>query len=286
MLLFLNKDEQTITEENILKVVDFIKRSMVRHKFPIEIAAENGLMKNVQLAKLYIDRVRAIDTDGYMFIYLNHDCKTMYDMEWASSLGKLVQEVRSVFVPIDIRIDDDLENIRSLLEESSLSEKIHLNIIIDKEDFDITRIFNMMPKYSIHNYLTLWIDHSKGLDYNTIAKNIVNLIPARKKRSIALEFGCGYRSCMFSDAEIGSLFRSPMVDMSFYCRPRAVINPDLSINYCLDKNSYKLNLNNMKNIQDMFEQFELVYEDFGGAIKDCEYCWSKDKMCKGGCPIY
>ena len=284
MLLRLNKNGQEMSEESILTVINFIKGSSIAQRFPLELFDDTGLI-NSKTMKFALQKIKEINYDGFMYVYLNHNCKITCDPSWAKYIGELTRDTRGLFIPIEINIDDDMENIRALFEEPSLEGNIHLNIIIDKENFDINRWLNIMPKYNIHNYITLSIDHTKKLDYKSIAKTIVDLTAIRKKKMIAIEFGCGFPSCMFNDSDLGILFKSPMMDMRFYCRPRLAINADLSVNYCADDRSYKLQLSNMKNVKDMYEQFELIYDNSKGIYADCDNCWSKDKLCNGGCPL-
>jgi cyclic pyranopterin phosphate synthase len=108
-----------------------------------------------------------------------------------------------------------------------------------------------------------------------------------RRDSIEFGFDCGFPMCIFSDAEIGRLYKNK-VRLLFVCEPVIDIDPDLNVIYCYPLSGFKtLKLKNFESVSQIYKQFEALmanHEGKKGIYDQCQKCpYRANQRCGGGC---
>jgi len=124
-------------------------------------------------------------------------------------------------------------------------------------------------------------------DYGIIARKVVTLSDRCQAHGIDFGFDCGFPMCMFSDEDIGRLFKN-MARLQFVCDPVLDIDPDLNVIYCYPLSGYhSLKLRDFNNVKEIYDEFaSLMGRDDRqrGIYAECAECpYLKSKRCAGGC---
>jgi radical SAM protein with 4Fe4S-binding SPASM domain len=283
MIIDLNDNGERFTEEKFNKFFSLIETGTAFSGVPLEFR-DQGELIDLQEVDNYIKKVRTLDKLGYIPIIIVLDSHIVYTPEFSQKLEYICASYMNIFVKIETEDNFNTENIRSVIENYKLSNKLVFEYKIKSNEFSIDKHISTLFKHTSNNHLILSIDNTKKYDYKKLAESIINTNKIRRKRIIALEFGCGFPSCMFNNEQIGDLFRTPMMGINFFCKPKAVVKPNLDIYYCEHPGSFKLTVDSVKSIKDLYEQFDIVREQRDNFLyDDCETCWFNEKMCSGGC---
>lgn len=283
MLIELKNEEQSMTSENFNKFFDLIQKGNAFTGIPIEFIDRTGVI-DLEKVRYCINEIRKIDRTGYLSIIILLDSKFSYDNDFSNNITDLCQSYHNVYIKIKIEEGFNIENIRPVIENPLNSSKLIFEYLITDEVFDLNKYIGVLFKYTLNNIIVLSLDNTKKYNYEKITDSIINSNKYRRKKTVALEFSCGFPSCMFSNEQLGDLFRTPMVSIHFFCRPKVVVKPNLDIYYCENPNSFSLNINQIKSIKDLYEQMDLIKEQRESYIYDeCDGCWFNEKMCSGGC---
>lgn len=119
-----------------------------------------------------------------------------------------------------------------------------------------------------------------------MAHNLVTALPLLEQADMKLNMDCGFPLCVFSDEELGKLYRHNPKGLRFYCGSAIDIDLDLRVWNCfplsevysvslLDYNSYGELLQHFKTLRAKIRNNEGVFEE-------CNACCHRD-VCGGGC---
>lgn len=284
MLIDINDGSKVFDEQCFDKFYSLIKNGTAFTGIPLEFRdSYNNLLLNEDLEG-FIKKIRILDTIGYLSILLVLDTNHLITPELNKKVEDLCNNYINVFVKFVFDDNSDIENIRELIENVRISNKLFFEYRITNNDFDLTKYINILFKHTPNNNLILSLDNNLQKDYKVIAESIIKSNKYRRKKHVALEFSCNFVNCMFSNEQMGDLFRSPMIGIDFFCKPRVIIKPNLDIHYCDHENSFKLHMDNVKSIKGLYEQMEVIRDQRDSFVyEECEKCWYNEKLCSGGC---
>lgn len=283
MIIVLNDGQNDFEETSFVEVVNLIKKAAAFKRLPIELQDARGLQNNKN-TKDFVGKIRQVDPNGYLPIMLRHTCDHFVDDDWVATVHNIASEYKNVFFPVEIRTDSNIDNVRTLLKEEELSRNMQFEFIIDREDFNLSRCINLVTEYTLNNHILLTLDHTKNLNYKSIADHLMTYNDKRRNKLIALDFNCGFPLCMFDDEQIGKLFKTPLMGLKFYCEPIVVVYPTFRAAYCSMTNSNTLDINKVNSLEDLTEQLKVLIEDEEGVLyEDCNTCWYHNRLCHGGC---
>lgn len=124
-------------------------------------------------------------------------------------------------------------------------------------------------------------------DFYSIARKISAFSTLCQANAIDLVFDCGFPLCIFTDKEIGKLFKNK-TQLKFVCHPIPDIDPDLNVTHCYPLSEYyPQKLTDFHRLEDIRSHFRslLSHENGGFGIfetcRECEYRYRG--MCSGGC---
>lgn len=283
MIVELSENNEQMNRENFNRFFDLVKSGNAFSGVPFEFRNKEEII-NLEDVKYYVEEIRKLDKLGYLPIFIIINTDYHYDTDFSNLVENICSNHANVFIRIVIKDDSNIENIRNVIENSMLSSKIVFEYTIENSDFDINKYISILFKYTLNNHMVLSLVPDKKYDYDLLSKSIEKTNKYRRKKTVALEFGCGFPSCMFSNEQLGDLFRTPMMGIDFFCKPKVIIKPNLDIHYCEHPKSFKLKLENIKSIKDLFEQMEIIREQREEYLyEECDTCWYNDKLCAGGC---
>jgi MoaA/NifB/PqqE/SkfB family radical SAM enzyme len=155
---------------------------------------------------------------------------------------------------------------------------------------DLIRDFELIPRIRLGLAAPIMGRHNIFLpleDYRFIARKIIRLSERCQKHAIDFGFDCGFPLCIFTDAEIGKLYKH-MTRLQFVCDPVLDIDADLNVIYCYPLSEYQtLKLSDFKHVSEIYDHFNgCLKEDDKrkGIFPECLDCQYRLRgRCAGGC---
>lgn len=188
------------------------------------------------------------------------------------------------------------ESIARFLNTFSRFSSLSINVY--KLKFDYSYAVDAINKYGLQRHIRLGLAHPipgkknmciKPEHLRTMAEELMNYIPIFDAYNIHVGFDCGMPLCIFTDEEIGKLFKHTLGNINFRCGPAIDVGPDMSVWSCFPLSGY-----NKKSLFDFHNHMELCrfFEDFhntvrvevGGVFEKCDSCkYRQQGLCSGGC---
>lgn len=181
---------------------------------------------------------------------------------------------------------------------SAFSRFSTLSINVYRLGFDYTYALNTINKYGLQRHIRLGLAHpipgKKNMcippeKMRKMAEELMAMIPVFEAFDIHVGFDCGMPMCIFTDEELGKLFKHTFCHVSFRCGSAIDIGPDMDVWSCFPLSGYnKRSLFDFKDYAELrhyFEEFhKAVRTEVGGLYEKCDYCDYRQKdLCSGGC---
>ncbi len=188
------------------------------------------------------------------------------------------------------------ETVGRFLEVFSRYTALSINVF--KLNFDYSYALNAINKYGLQKHIRLGLAHPipgkknmciKPDRLEKMAEELMNYLPTFEAFDIHVGFDCGMPMCIFTDDELGKLYKHSLGQVNFGCGPAIDIGPDLSVWACFPLSSYNkkslLEFQNHEELCKFFEGFHnMVRVENGGIFEKCDYCeFRKKNLCAGGC---
>jgi radical SAM protein with 4Fe4S-binding SPASM domain len=169
---------------------------------------------------------------------------------------------------------------------------------IYEPDFDLTFIFEAVNRYGMHRHVRLGLAHPiPGAVNAFVAKEdmaktmqrLLSFLPVFERLNITPGFDCGFPLCMFTDDELGRLFKACRGNIKFGCGPAIDIGPDLNVWACFPlANVQKKSLYDFTDFNSIREFYAKVHGririEAGGIFEQCDSCRFREQhLCEGGC---
>lgn len=124
-------------------------------------------------------------------------------------------------------------------------------------------------------------------DFRAAAEKIVAFSPLCQENAVDLVFDCGFPLCIFSDSEIGKLYKNK-TQLKFVCSPIPDIDAELNVFHCYPLSVYfpqKLTqFKDLKQVQSYFRSLLSRNSPTPGIFEECGECEYRQRgMCAGGC---
>lgn len=190
----------------------------------------------------------------------------------------------------------ELDSVRRFLSTFSFRASLSFNIY--RTDFNMAFLANYIVDYNLNRHIRLGIAHPIPGSKNTyiapahfgkVKDVLLGFFADFEKLHIEPGFDCGFPMCMFSDEELGRVFKYTTGQCSFRCGPAIDIGTDLSVWSCFPLSNYKrrslLDFNSFREIIDYYgNEMEKVRQEGGGIYPECGTCLYRQKrLCSGGC---
>lgn len=173
-----------------------------------------------------------------------------------------------------------------------------LSINVYKLNFDYSFAIDAINKYGLQRHIRLGLAHPipgkknmciKPEQLKNMAEELMNYLPVFEAFDIHVGFDCGMPMCIFTDEEIGKLYKHTFGSVNFRCGAAIDVGPDMSVWACFPLSGY-----NKKSLFEFQNHMELChfFDDFhntvrvetGGIFEKCDSCrYRQQGLCSGGC---
>jgi hypothetical protein len=169
---------------------------------------------------------------------------------------------------------------------------------IYEPDFDLTFIFEAIQKYGMQRHVRLGLAHPiPGAatafvtrdDMDRVMQRLFSFLPLFDTFRVTPGFDCGFPLCLFSDEQLGGLFKTALGNVKFGCGPAIDIGPDLHVWSCFPlANVQKRSLYDFNTLLDLKNYYSGLHDririEAGGVFERCDGCrWRDVHLCEGGC---
>ena len=120
-------------------------------------------------------------------------------------------------------------------------------------------------------------------------ENVEKNFKKMEKLDIVPGFDCGFPLCMFSDEELGKIYKYTLGQLSFQCGPAIDIGTDMSCWACFPLSNFHkksiFDFNSYRELHDFYEyEMQKVRSEVRGIYRECDFCDNyKYNICSGGC---
>jgi len=180
---------------------------------------------------------------------------------------------------------------------SELGSHVTPGVNIYKDDFDWDYLFSYFEKYGLDSHLRVGLAHPilgaknsclSPLEIPQIAERITHYYSRFNEKKISIGFDCGMPLCIFSDEQIGQLYKISKGRLKFSCGPAVDIGPDMNVWACfpladVSKKSV-FEFNSVQEIRDYFQKLlSGNRKEIKGLFDECQDCSHYGTLCGGGC---
>jgi len=180
----------------------------------------------------------------------------------------------------------------------TFSKYISLSYNLYKNDFDFTFLVEVILKYDLKKHIRLGLAHPIPEQKNQclnlteirgIAKKLGKQLKILEENRITLDFDCGMPMCIFSDEDIGRLFKLNRGRVKFTCGPAIDIGADMQVWACFPlANLEKRSLYDFNSVNEIEKYFTMKADEMRqnrkGIFEECNTCIHfEEKLCWGGC---
>ena len=173
-----------------------------------------------------------------------------------------------------------------------------LSINVYKLNFDYSFALHTINKFGLQRHIRLGLAHPipgkknmciKPEQLRAMAEEIMAYLPTFEAFDIHVGFDCGMPMCVFTDEEIGRLYKHTFGQVNFRCGAAIDVGPDLNVWACFPLSSYNrkslLEFENLEQLIHSFAEFHnSVRVEVGGIYEKCDNCeYRKKGICSGGC---
>lgn len=172
---------------------------------------------------------------------------------------------------------------------------------IYKPDFDLDFLFHYINLYGLKKNLRLGLAHpipGKRNKYVSIAdmKKMANRLLQFERQferfQVTCGLDCGMPLCIFTDEQLGKLYKMSQGHLNFGCGPAVDIGTDMSIWCCFPLSDFHkksiFDFDNMREVVEFFvDKQNLVKSEVPGIFDECENCaQAKNRLCSAGCAAH
>lgn len=170
---------------------------------------------------------------------------------------------------------------------------------IYKPDFSFQFIFDYFKEFpEMHKRIRVGLTHpivgEKNYalakdDMPAMAQRFMSYIPYFEEHGITAGFDCGMPMCLFSDEQLGQLFKMNKGTIKFSCGSAIDIGPDLSVWSCFPLANYEkksiYEFNSLREVGEYFtNKLRAVRKEKHGIFEACATCkYLTEELCAGGC---
>lgn len=169
---------------------------------------------------------------------------------------------------------------------------------IYRTDFSMDFLFDAISRYGMRRHIRIGLAHpipgkeNKFVEVRRLRKAVRRLLsyqPLFSRMKVAPGFDCGVPLCLFSEEELGRLYKMNQGNLRFGCGPAIDIGPDLQVWSCFPLcNIGRRSLFDFNTFGDLREYYQKLHTQIriesAGIYEKCDTCVHReDGLCPGGC---
>jgi len=173
-----------------------------------------------------------------------------------------------------------------------------LGFNIFEPDFDLEFLFRLVSQYGLRKHLRLGLAHPIPLsgnrclavdDLGKMADRLLSYVPLFHEYKIAPGFDCGFPLCIFTDEQLGLLFKTNRNGLNFGCGAAIDIGPDLSVWPCFPLSDFhRKSIYDFNTVADIVNAYREIHDkvrnESAGIFPKCDECPHRERgLCAGGC---
>jgi radical SAM protein with 4Fe4S-binding SPASM domain len=193
----------------------------------------------------------------------------------------------------------ETKRVEEFLEEFGTSVAPGFNIY--RKDFSLDFLFRYINRYGLKRHIRLGLTHPILRENNAfiaisdmpeIVNRMLGYLPVFNKYDVVPALDCGFPLCLFSDEQLGQLYKAAKGTQSFTCGLPLDIGPDMTAWACFPLSAtHRKSVYEFDDYNSMLEYFKTFSQDIrgeaGGIYEKCDSCdWRKKGMCGGGCAAH
>jgi radical SAM protein with 4Fe4S-binding SPASM domain len=196
----------------------------------------------------------------------------------------------------DSSTPNETKQINKFLQTFSKYTTLSFNLY--QPHFDFTFLVEAINKYDLKKHIRLGLaqpipqQKNECLSLNEIrgiTENFRKQLALLEEHRITLGFDCGMPMCIFSNEDIGRLFKLNRGRVLFSCNSAVDIGPDMQVWSCFPLSNYEkkslYDFDNTQEIKKYFaEQHNQLRTNRKGIFEECNTCLHfEEGLCNGGC---
>ena len=181
---------------------------------------------------------------------------------------------------------------------NTFAKYISLSFNLYQPDFAFQFLVDAILKYDLKKHIRLGLAQPIPGQKNEclslpqirgIAENFRKQLDILEEHRISIGFDCGMPLCIFSNEDIGRLFKLNRGRVPFSCGPAIDIGPDMQVWACFPLSNYEkkslYDFNTVQEVKNYFsEQHNHLRQERKGIFETCQTCTHlKENLCMGGC---
>ena len=284
------KEDREITEDNLNRILYFMKRSGIR-SFQM-IGGEPTLHSKFE------DMYNIISDNGLSISIFSNGVIARDRVDFLSKKENLANILLNIRHPSEYS-KSAWEKITYTI--SRLNKKVTLSFRVYELDFDPTFLFDLIDEYQADRLIN-WAIACPSLvtknayirleDHEKVVERMVEFSWESKKRNIRWYPDSGFIFCAFSNGKLEKLKENVGFMPLTNCHPPIEVAPNLRVFRCFGlapKSRPGLKLTDFKNLDEVaryFSRRSLPFKRVGGMDKcfNCEHI--KSGRCGGGCMVH
>lgn len=285
--------QDSLTWDNLIYIADFLEASGEKHISLL--GGEPLLHPHIAEFIVYLNKrgfFVTIFTSGIM-------ADQKFDL-FAQKLFSRGDELNVGFV---CNVNDPTLSKKSEVEKvkkflSVFGDRCSLSFNIYRLDFSLDFLLDYIVEYGLNRHIRFGLAHpipgAKNIyiepkDFGIVRDTLMKSFNVMSKLDITPGFDCGFPMCMFSDDDLGKIFKCSWGQLSFQCGPAIDIGTDLSCWACFPLSDFHkkslCDFNSYRELHDFyFQKMMEVRNEVRGIFSDCDSCnLNKVGLCSGGC---
>ena len=172
---------------------------------------------------------------------------------------------------------------------------------IYRKDFSLDFLFRYINRYGLRRSIRLGLTHPILRENNSyiaipdmpgIVDRLLGYMPLFNQYDVAPGLDCGFPMCLFSDEQLGQLYKATKGSHRFTCGAPVDIGPDMAAWACFPLSGmHRKSVYEFDDYNAMMEYFKAssqsIRHEAGGIYEKCDGCgWRKKGLCDGGCAAH
>lgn len=183
----------------------------------------------------------------------------------------------------------------------TFGDRITPGFNIYKPDFDLAFLIHDINAFGLRRRIRLGLAHPiygkpnahiRPEQASAVAHSLDSMFPLLEQHNVTLGLDCGFPMCMFTDAELGRLYRIAHGEVRFLCNPAIDIGPDAKVWACFPLSDYHrkslYEFDGLRDIGAIYQGlFNQIRVEIGGIYTECDHCAHRQSgLCAGGCAAH
>ncbi len=285
--------QDAMSWDNLIYIADFLQSSGERHI---------SLLGGEPLLHSHITEfINYLNLRGFIITVFTSGIMQdeRYD-EFSEKLLSRGDELRLSFV---CNVNEPRLSPKSEIEKihrffTSFGERCTLSFNIYRRDFQMDFLLDYIVDYGLDKHIRLGLAHPipgaknhyiEPENFDDIRETLMGMFPKMAELRILPGFDCGFPMCMFSDEDLGKLYKCTNGQIAFQCGPAIDIGTDLSLWSCFPLSDFNkrslLDFNNYREICEFYEKkLQEIRKEVKGIYVECDSCvYNCLGICSGGC---